>query len=96
MRLKRVGHHLATKQPQHKEAYNRTRLCVCAQSLSCVQLLVTLWTVAFKVPLSMGFPRQECWSGFPFPSPGDLPNPVSLLSLLHEQVDYPLASWEAQ
>ena len=33
------------------------------------------WTVAYVVPLPMGFSRQEYWSGFPFPSPGDLPNP---------------------
>ena len=49
-------------------------LC-CAQSLSHVQLLVTPWTVACKAPLSMGFSRQEYWSGLPFPPPGDLPNP---------------------
>ena len=35
----------------------------------------TSWTVAHLAPLSMGFPRQEYWSGFPFPSPGDLPLP---------------------
>ena len=33
------------------------------------------WTVAYQAPPSMGFSRQECWSGLPFPSPGDLPNP---------------------
>ena len=43
--------------------------------LSCVQLFSTLWTVAHQAPLSMGFSRQEYWSGLPFPSPGDLPNP---------------------
>ena len=37
--------------------------------------LVTPWTVAHKAPLSMGFSRQEYWSGLPFPSPGDLPDP---------------------
>ena len=37
---------------------------------------MTLWTVAFQAPLSVGFSRQEYWSGLPFPSPGDLPNPV--------------------
>ena len=37
--------------------------------------LVTPWTVAHQAPLSMGFSRQEYWSGLPFPSPGDLPNP---------------------
>ena len=36
---------------------------------------VTPWTVALWAPLSMGFSRQEYWSGLPFPSPGDLPNP---------------------
>ena len=36
---------------------------------------VTLWTEARQVPLSMGFSRQEYWSGLPFPSPGDLPDP---------------------
>ena len=36
---------------------------------------MTLWTVARRVPLSVGFPRQEYWSGLPFPSPGDLPDP---------------------
>ena len=39
------------------------------------QLFATLWTVACQAPLSMGFPRQEYWSGLPFPSPGDLPDP---------------------
>ena len=44
------------------------------QSL-CVQFFVTLWTIALQAPLSMEFSRQESWSGLPFPSPGDLPNP---------------------
>ena len=35
----------------------------------------TPWTVAHQVPLSMGFSRQDSWSGLPFPSPGDLPDP---------------------
>ena len=42
---------------------------------SHVQLFVYLWTVACQAPLSMGFSRQEYWSGLTFPSPGDLPNP---------------------
>ena len=53
---------------------------VRAESLSRVRLFVTPWTVACQVPLS----RQEYWSGLPFPSPGDLPDPgikpVSLTS----------------
>ena len=40
-----------------------------------VQLFETQWTVACQVPLSMGFSRQGYWSGLPFPSPGDLPDP---------------------
>ena len=45
------------------------------KSLSRVRLFATPWTVAYQAPLSMGFSRQGCWSGLPFPSPGDLPNP---------------------
>ena len=42
---------------------------------SCVRLSVTLWTIALQDPLSMGFSRQEYWSGLPCPPPGDLPHP---------------------
>ena len=49
--------------------------CLCAKSLSRVRLFVTPWAVAHQGPLSMGFSRQEYWSGLPFPSPGDLPHP---------------------
>ena len=35
----------------------------------------TTWSIACLAPLSMGFSRQECWNGLPFPSPGDVPNP---------------------
>ena len=52
-----------------------TPLADCAKSLSHVQLFVTPWTVASQAPLSMGFSRQECWSGLPCPPPGDLPDP---------------------
>ena len=45
------------------------------KSLSRVQLFATPWTVAYQAPPSMGFSRQEYWSGLPFPSPGDLPDP---------------------
>ena len=41
---------------------------------SCLTLAIQ-WTVAYQAPLSMGFSRQEYWSGLPYPSPGDLPNP---------------------
>ena len=49
-------------------------VCVPAQSLSHVQLYVTPWTVARQAPLSMGFSRQEYWSGLPCPPLGDIPN----------------------
>ena len=45
------------------------------KSFSRVRLFATSWTVAYQVPPSMGFSRQEYWSGLPFPSLGDLPNP---------------------
>ena len=53
--------------------YERKKVKV--KSLSRVQLFVTPWTVALQVPPSMGFLRQEYWSGLPCPSPGDLPDP---------------------
>ena len=50
---------------------------------SHVQLFVIPWTVAHQAPLSMGFSRQEYWSGLPRPPPGDLPNPgFELASLM--------------
>ena len=48
---------------------------VVVQSLGRVRLFATLWTVAHQAPLSIGFSRPEYWSGLPFPSPGDLPDP---------------------
>ena len=44
------------------------------------QLFVIPWAVAYQAPLSMEFSRQEYWSGLPFPSPGDLPEPDILTS----------------
>ena len=41
---------------------------------SCPTLFATPWTVAYQAPPSTGFSRQECWSGLPFPSPGDPPD----------------------
>ena len=48
---------------------------VKVKSLSCAGLFATSWTIAYQAPQSMGFSRQEYWSGLPFPSPGDLSNP---------------------
>ena len=51
-------------------------VCTCTLSqLSCIQLFATPWPVAHQAPLSMEFSRQEYWSGLPFSSPGDLPDP---------------------
>ena len=47
-------------------------MCVCSAAQLC-PTHGTPWTVARQAPLSMGFPRQEYWSGLPFPPPGDLP-----------------------
>ena len=59
------------------------------EDFSHVQLFATLWTMALGAPLSMGFSRQEYWSGLLCSPPGDLPNPgielMSLMSLLHRQ-----------
>ena len=53
---------------------------------SCLTLAIP-WTVALQIPLSMGFPRKEYWSGLPFPSPGDLPHPGIKLTSPALQVD---------
>ena len=50
-------------------------VCVRARALSHVQLFATPWTLALQASLSMGFSRSEYWSGLPFPTPGDLPDP---------------------
>ena len=66
---------------------------------SHVQLFVTSWTIAHQAPLSMGFSRQENWSGLPGPPPGNLPNPgtklVSLSPALAGRIFATSATWEA-
>ena len=67
---------------------------------SHVQLFVNLWTVAHQAPLSMGFSRQEYWSGVPCPPPGDLPDPgiepVSLMfPALEDRLFTTSTTWEA-
>ena len=59
--------------------------------LSCVRFFVTPWTVAFQAPLSMGFFRQDYWSGLPCPSPGDLPDLENLVLLHCRQILYHLS-----
>ena len=64
--------------------YSLSLCCAVLSHVSCVQLLVTLLTIACQAPLSMGFSRQEYWNGLPCSPPGDLPNsgtaPASLMS----------------
>ena len=62
---------LATSSQQQ----NLPLLVLKVKSLSRVRLFATSWTVAHQAPPSMGFSRQEYWSGLPLPSPGDLPDP---------------------
>ena len=77
-------------------------LCyIVVQSLGRVQPFATPWTVARRSPPSMGFPRQEHWSGLPFPSPGDLPDPVgktsgTWVSYIRRRVLYHWATRAAQ
>ena len=70
------------------------------KSLSRVRLFVTPWTVAYQASPSMGFSRQECWSGLPFPSPGDLPDPEIEPTSPASQADAlpsePPGKWEAK
>ena len=71
----------------------------CARLLSCVQLLVTLWTVTCQAPLSVGFSRQEYWRGLPFPTLGDPPDrwikPVSWVSCIGRWILYHCTACEA-
>ena len=74
-------------------------ICVCACMPGCfsrVQLFATLWIVAHQAPLSMGFPRQEYWSGVPCPPPGDLPDPgIEHASPALQADSLPLSHWGA-
>ena len=69
----------------------RTKIfTICARVLSrfiCVRLFVTLWTLACQALLSMGLSRQDYWSGLPYPSPGNLPDPgIESLSLMFSEI----------
>ena len=68
-------------------SFSYTLLKVKVKSLSCVQLFATLCTVAYQAPPSIEFSRQEYWSGLPFPSPGDFPDPGIEPRSLALQVD---------
>ena len=67
-------------------------MCGLVTKLYLNQLFVTPWTVARQAPLFMGFPRQEYWSGLPFPSPGALPDPgIEPVSLIVQVDSLPLS-----
>ena len=70
-------------------------LHVLCQSLCHVQLFATLWTIACQTPLSMGSSRQEYWSEFPFPSPGDFSDPGNTGFLYCRQTLYHLSHQES-
>ena len=76
------------------------RCCAVLSHFCCVWLLVTIWTVAQRAPLSVGFSRRECQSGLPRPPPGGLPDPeikpASLLSpALADRSFTAITTWEA-
>ena len=75
MGSQRVRHDRVTKQNWYVILCPYSYMCPYTKSLSRVWLFETPRTVAYHAPLSVGFSRQEYWSGLPFPSPGDLPNP---------------------
>ena len=88
----------------HPQTTPRTTLLVpshvCAKWLHSVRLFVTLWKIACQAPPSMGFSRQEYWSGLPCLPPEDLPGPgIELTSLtssaLADGIFIPSATWEA-
>ena len=69
-------------QSQRKAMPKNVQLLLLLRRFSCVQLCVTPWTAAYQVPPSMGFSRQEYWSGLPLPSPKECSNycTISLIS----------------
>ena len=91
--------HLCSQRTSLKPACHCSCVCVLSR-FSCVWLFATPWTVALLLPLSMGFSRQEYWSGLPCPPPGDLLNPgtepMSLMSpALADRFFTISATWEA-
>ena len=66
---------LSSSLQQEKIPLSHRVMCLPSQSLFCVWLFATPWTVAHQAPPSLEFPRQENWSGWPFPTPGELSYP---------------------
>ena len=75
-KFKEQSHRLSTNTNHSEVTQSCLTLCdPMDRGARLLQLFLTLWTIAYQAPLSMGFSRQEYWSGLPFPSPGNLPNP---------------------
>ena len=70
-----VSHEFKVNESMICTKYGIFKQKVKVKSLSHVRLFAIPWTVVYQASLSMGFSRQEYWSGLPFPSPGDLPDP---------------------
>ena len=66
---------LSKENAQMANKHTKRYSTLLVKSLSHIRLFATSWTVAYQAPLSMGFSRQEYWSGLSLPSPGDLPDP---------------------
>ena len=78
----------AEKPPERKELQNLLRaqlvfMCVCVGHSVLSSLFATPWTIAHQAPLSMGFSRQEYWSGLPFPSPFAMPQSSGFAHVYH-------------
>ena len=69
----------------HYSVLLNVAMCMMLTHFGHVQLFITLLTVAHQAPLSMGFSKQEDWSGLPCPPPGDLPDPGIILYHLSHQ-----------
>ena len=67
-----IGYQLDMFPSRHVLCINKHWYSCVLSHFSHIQLFVTLWTVVYQVPLSMGFSRQKYWGGFPFSSPREL------------------------
>ena len=92
--LLKTDHYFGKSLQKISRAYCNSCACGGLLAKSCLTL-VTLWTVAWQAPLSVGFPRQEYRSGLPFPSPGDLPDKhLVTLYLFKYQLYFSICRWE--
>ena len=74
-KLQKVHIYIHIMDKKRQDKYTKMWAMIPFEYWVVIIFFVTPWTVACQAPLSMGFPRQEHWSGLPFPPPGDLPHP---------------------